>query len=615
MNVMLHESKIPHHLKKFFEPVPPEIGLEETPAAYIANLVAVFREVRRVLAMDGTCWVNLGDSYANDPKGPRSGRSSTLAGTPDWQPVGPRKKYRGGDIKRKDLIGIPWMFAFAAREDGWFLRQDIIWCLSGGAWVYAKTQKGEMPVMVKDLVRLDPSTVRLWNGQKWTQVLGWGKNPDPKGRLELVLRSGERIGCTGDHLWPTQRGNVKASELAVGDVIQTCQLPTPGLADPGHLTTDAAWFIGLYLAEGSRSDDTVQLSLNADESHWLPRLTAVARHYGGTITSALDGNSLAVRVYGRLIVALLEEYVGGTTAKDRHFKVAAWRLSNAMLRCVAVGYLDGDGHADPVNDRIRLGFARSYALERDLRTMAARLDATLTLNLATAECQTGSFPCFRGEWRWGRSGHHNEKDRGEVVAIRASKAREFWELSVEDEPHLFALTSGVLTHNCKPNPMPESVTDRCVKAHEYLFLLTKSARYFWDHAANQEPAAYAGTRRGGGKRYGSHDGIATGSGYETRTRRSVWAVCPEPYPEAHFATYPPALIRPCVEVSCPAGGVVLDPFAGSGTTLEVAVRAKRRAVGIELNPDYCQLIRDRMDVLYQRQPGSLFADIPMEAQP
>jgi len=165
----------------------------------------------------------------------------------------------------------------------------------------------------------------------------------------------------------------------------------------------------------------------------------------------------------------------------------------------------------------------------------------------------------------------------------------------------------------KPNPMPESVTDRCVKSHEYLFLLTKSARYFWDHEANQEPAAYAGTQRGGGKRYGTHDGIATGNVYDTRTRRSVWTVKPEPYPDAHFATYPPSLIRPCIQVSCPAGGVVLDPFAGSGTSLEEAVRQKRLAIGIELNPEYCRLIRARMDILYQRQPGTLFADIPMEA--
>jgi DNA modification methylase len=164
----------------------------------------------------------------------------------------------------------------------------------------------------------------------------------------------------------------------------------------------------------------------------------------------------------------------------------------------------------------------------------------------------------------------------------------------------------------KPNPMPESVTDRCVKAHEYLFLLTKSARYWWDHEANQEPAAYAGTKRGGGKRYGDHGGIATGNGYDERTRRSVWTVKPEPYPEAHFATYPPSLIRPCIQVSCPPGGVVLDPFSGSGTTLEEAVRQKRRAVGIELNPEYAGLIRDRMDVLYQRQPGSLFAHITEE---
>ena len=85
-----------------------QIGLEESPAEFVAKLVGVFREVRRVLAPDGVCFVNMGDTYANDAKGPRGSDKSTLTGTPDWQPVGPQKKYRGGTIKKKDQIGVPW---------------------------------------------------------------------------------------------------------------------------------------------------------------------------------------------------------------------------------------------------------------------------------------------------------------------------------------------------------------------------------------------------------------------------------------------------------------------------------------------------------------------------
>lgn len=460
-----------------------QLGLEQSPSEYVRQMVAVFREVRRVLRDDGSLWMNLGDSYAG-PAGGNQGKNGQRSDRAFTARVADKV---GVGLKPKDLVGIPWRVAFALQDDGWYLRSDIIWCLSGGAWLYAKTQKGEMPVMVKDLVRLNPATVQLWNGERWTQALGWGKNANPTNRIELVLRSGERIGCTGDHLWPTQRGNVRAAELELGDVVETCRLPEPGTSDPGHLTPDAAWLVGLYLAEGSRSGNTIQLALHADESHWLERIGSVARHYGGSSTHTIDGNMLDVRIYGRILNALIDEYIGGRNARDKSIKVAAWRLSNQMLRRLTEGYLDGDGHFDAANNRFRLGFARNYNLERDLRVLAARLGAILTLAPTVAKSQFGRFPAFRGEWRWQRTGNCNERDRGEVVAIRKSRARQFWDISVADAPHLFALASGVLTHNCKPNPMPERVTDRPTKSHEYIFLLSKSEKYYYDQEAIAEP--------------------------------------------------------------------------------------------------------------------------------
>src|SRR4030095_2322408 len=143
----------------------------------------------------------------------------------------------------------------------------------------------------------------------------------------------------------------------------------------------------------------------------------------------------------------------------------------------------------------------------------------------------------------------------------------------------------------KPNPMPESVTDRCKKAHEYLFLLSKSSSYFYDHAAIKESATYAGKTvktNGNDGMCAGYDGHRTRDGFsrgivvgEDRNRRSVWTIATAPYPEAHFATYPPELIKPCILAGCPAGGVVLDPFAGSGTTGKVALELGRKAILIE----------------------------------
>jgi DNA modification methylase len=154
----------------------------------------------------------------------------------------------------------------------------------------------------------------------------------------------------------------------------------------------------------------------------------------------------------------------------------------------------------------------------------------------------------------------------------------------------------------KPNPMPESVTDRCTKAHEYIFMLSKSARYYFDAEAIAEPVArefwnesvgpaYMTKRDGradGGKRQGA--GPMDG----TRNKRSVWTVASQPFSGAHFATFPPALIEPCILAGCPKGGTVLDCFGGAGTTGLVADRLGRDAILIELNPEYAALAQDRL---------------------
>ena len=159
----------------------------------------------------------------------------------------------------------------------------------------------------------------------------------------------------------------------------------------------------------------------------------------------------------------------------------------------------------------------------------------------------------------------------------------------------------------KPNPMPESITDRCTKAHEYLFLLSKSARYFWDADAMQEPAIHAGKVVTLGKKSLSRGQAAgknvraSGNGLadsvivkDTRNRRSVWTIATRPYKGAHFATMVPEIAETCIKAGCPAGGTVLDPFGGAGTTGLVADRLHRNALLIELNPSYVGMARTRI---------------------
>ena len=156
----------------------------------------------------------------------------------------------------------------------------------------------------------------------------------------------------------------------------------------------------------------------------------------------------------------------------------------------------------------------------------------------------------------------------------------------------------------KPNPMPEPVTDRCTKSHEYLFLFSKNPKYFFDNKAIAEPVVTEDGGKGirfGGNKYGDSDDPkhATKSGniFEgsvTRNKRDVWTVSPSRYKEAHFATYPPELISPCILAGSKQGDWVLDPFSGSGTTGEVAMQFGRNYVGLELNPDYALLSEKRL---------------------
>lgn len=173
-----------------------------------------------------------------------------------------------------------------------------------------------------------------------------------------------------------------------------------------------------------------------------------------------------------------------------------------------------------------------------------------------------------------------------------------WRVGLALQADGWHLRQDIIWH--KPNPMPESVGDRCTKAHEYIFLLSRSPRYYFDRDAIKEPADPKNHRRSAGIRRtapGStaHGGPASGNrSYITKNKRSVWSVTVKPFKKAHFATFPPDLIEPCVLAGCPIGGTVLDPFSGAGTTGLVALSNDRNYIGVELNPAYCEMAKARL---------------------
>ena len=282
--------------------------------------------------------------------------------------------------------------------------------------------------------------------------------------------------------------------------------------------------------------------------------------------------------------------------------------------------------------------AKLVAVFREVRRVL-RDDGTLWLNIGD------SYNAHPGQRKTtDAAGEKQQSVRGAQAApsrsVNGLKGKDLigipWMLAFALRADGWYLRQDIIWH--KPNPMPESVTDRCTKAHEYIFLLSKSERYYFDQGAIAEPAQMwfgrSATFDRGGNAVAEHiipgqsaaqhrprvnegarkalrtdtesrhrSSIPGGQSLQsepdgTRNRRSVWTVATKPYSGAHFATFPPELIEPCILAGAPAGGVVLDPFFGSGTTGEVSQRLGRQWIGCELNPDYKPLQDERL-----RQPG------------
>ena len=205
-----------------------------------------------------------------------------------------------------------------------------------------------------------------------------------------------------------------------------------------------------------------------------------------------------------------------------------------------------------------------------------RDDGTVWLNLGDSYCGTGhkgdtkDMYFSQGSARNGQSFALNNKIEGlkskDLIGIP-------WRVAFALQADGWYLRQDIIWH--KPNPMPEPVKDRCTKSHEYIFLLSKSPKYYYDYEAVKVKASDA-------------------ADYDTSNKRSVWSIPVASYSGAHFATYPPELIKPCILAGCPEGGTVLDPFGGSGTTAQVASNLNRNAILCELNPEYVEIAKGRL---------------------
>ncbi len=230
-------------------------------------------------------------------------------------------------------------------------------------------------------------------------------------------------------------------------------------------------------------------------------------------------------------------------------------------------------------------------------------DGTLWVNLGDSYARVGGDSSQKGR-HWDNRKNNPTTGHNRYAKDMGVKEKNLlgmpWRLAFALQDFGWYLRQDIIWH--KPNPMPESVTDRCTKAHEYIFLLSKNQKYYFDNESIKEAATTKSEGiRFGGNKYGDNDDpkYATKSGnvskeYEKANKRDVWTVPVKPYSGAHFAVYPEELIQPCILAGSRVGDIVLDPFFGSGTTGQVCQNLGRKWIGCELNKDYEKLQNERL---------------------
>ncbi len=523
-----------------------EIGQEPTLREFIDTLVGVFDLARQLLADDGTLWLNMGDAYAGS-----------------WGAQG-----RTGQMSDRSVI--------SARQ------------------IAAAPKAGSPSSRMPNVANILHSLLK-------GHVLFYGC-ADPRAgaaqRINVLVYDKRSPIHEFQPLFRAQRIDVQQGNDDLGKIGSALDAPV-------H-----CWFsrsLGLRLP----CDANAELSLDVGE-HIGIVVTTGDLHADASLRDTVafaikDGKaSFAIEVPGEPIA----ECVAGNVAIRNSVTFHASPESGLNIHAI--------DEPVPLRDRAKAGSGQ-------LGNFGVRLAVEEQCSLLL---QGGAELCFLGVGHLYRLG----EDVISYRSLRQQAVREWNVLRPKQEmgqPDLLKralMESGWICRQTiiwhKPNPMPESVRDRCTKAHEYLFLLSKSERYYFDADAIREPLAEKTFTTFGTKhRAQGNDSIgAVKSDNWGRTvkerkpkltadgeiaganKRSVWTIATKPYEGAHFATFPEALVEPCVLAGSRPGDVVFDPFFGSGTTGQVAQRLGRRFLGCELNPDYESLQRDRL-----RQPGLALA--------
>ena len=557
-----------------------QIGAEDDPQEYIQRLVSIFEEVRRVLTADGTLWVNIGDSYTSGNRGYRAPDKKNPVRAMSYRAKTPK------GLKPKDLVGIPWRLAFALQETGWYLRSDIIWekgnampeCLGPSTMVFIRTHGWISRISLGQLALL-PVFPEILGPQGWVQIKHVWRTKKPA--MSLEASRVERVICSPEHRFPisSDRRRERVTEKDARDIRHEgyadyfLYCPIGRFLSPtihtwmGHpLERALGYLLGVYAAEGGHDGERgfrIKLTIGAHEQAFAKTIRECLDNYSIEATEILDDSSLSFHFSAEWFTRIVDAFISGDVKTKALNIELLLNCPEEFRRALLEGYIDGDGSARTHGGWIAVSASRR--LRDDLSTLASSLGIiTSKGQRVELDKRTGNTYSSHALWtpyiqrrktKSGMEGIYQVPPRHRHLL---HETREMIDLEVEGG--LFLIGDGLVTHN--------SVRDRPTKSHEYIFLLSKSPKYYYD---------YENVRESNG-----------------RNRRTVWSIPTEPFLGAHFATFPPKLVEPCVLAGSRPDDWVLDPFFGAGTVGVVCEQQRRKYVGIELNPKYVQLAVERI---------------------
>jgi DNA modification methylase len=653
-----------------------QLGLEKTFSSYVHHLVDIFSEIKRILKDTGTCWVNIGDTYYTVSGGKFLNDNISSSDRSLESGIAEANALKdGSELPSKSLCMIPYRFAISMQDNGWILRNVIIWCLDENTKMFIGRNDKFLHIPLKEVEEGDMVFSMDKQGNVVKAKVRHKFDSGVKSLLKITTKSGREITCSDEHQFPVKASYdyrsflrlhfKKAKDLSPNDFLWV-NYHLPVLPKGTKTDYKRGFTVGFFLAEGNYIKHQIgvykdNLLSKASQRRWGRAEKPTQRIHGVELACGIkdikrgyldyfkdynfrlknySGGSVLFWSYDKSLLSLLQQYVEGDACNTKRFSQNVWNTSNQFIKGIIDGFAAGDGCWDEQNSRWRIGIKPNNALKDDL-LLACRLIGYDFRYESTRKVKCGDLfydamyftiqPIKRKTFKLL---YVDQIDKIE----RIGKGRLF-DIEIEpiytsfcgkgkiDHPSqdarrakwnsLYFLSNGIWTHNSKPNCMPSSTRDRFTIDFEPIFFFVKNRKYYFEEQL--EPVAPASIKRAFAKnnlekRKDKEDNqfafscknqekafskmreqIARGE-VPMRKKRCVWDISTVSHRGIrHFAIFPDRLIEIIIAAGSPPNGLVLDPFMGSGTTAIVAKRLGRRYIGIDANPEYIKIAKERIE--------------------